>query len=95
MAETTMTGEGLDERRRRLRYRAWHRGFQEMDLVMGRFVDAAVAELTDAELGEFERLIDVPDHEIYAWVLGNAPVPPEHDTALFGRMRDFHLEGSR
>jgi antitoxin CptB len=95
MAESTMTGEGLDERRRRLRYRAWHRGFQEMDLVMGRFVDAEVAAFTDAELTDFERLIDVPDHEIYAWVLGNAPVPPEYDTALFGRMRDFHLQDPR
>jgi antitoxin CptB len=95
MAETTMTGEGLDERRRRLRYRAWHRGFQEMDLVMGRFVDAEVAAFTDAELADFECLIDVPDHEIYAWVLGNAPVPPAYDTALFGRMRDFHLKDPR
>ncbi|MDB5599322.1 MAG: succinate dehydrogenase assembly factor 2 [Xanthobacteraceae bacterium] len=95
MAETTMTGEGLDERRRRLRYRAWHRGFQEMDLVMGRFVDAGVAAFTDSELADFERLIDVPDHEIYDWVMGKTSVPAEFDTALFGRMRDFHLEGPR
>jgi antitoxin CptB len=95
MAETTMTGEGLDERRRRLRYRAWHRGFQEMDLVMGRFVDAEVAGFTDVELADFERLIDVPDHEIYDWVMGKTSVPSEFDTALFGRMRDFHLQEPR
>ena len=34
---------------------------REMDLIMGRFADACIADLTDAELDEYERLLEVPD----------------------------------
>jgi antitoxin CptB len=52
----TMTGrpsDGLDARRRKLLFRSWHRGMREMDLIMGRFADSALAVLSDAELAEF------------------------------------------
>ena len=61
---------GLDERRRRLLYRCWHRGTRETDLIMGPFADAWIGELSDIEIADFERLSDVPDPEIYAWVTG-------------------------
>jgi len=95
VAEEPMTGtarssEGLDHRRRRLLFRAWHRGTREMDLIMGRFADAALADLSDAELADYERLMDLPDPDLYAWVTGERLVPPVHDTALFRRLRAFH-----
>jgi len=86
---TTRSSEGLDERRRRLLFRSWHRGTREMDLIMGRFADATIGELDDAELAAFERLTDVPEPELYAWITGDEPVAPAHDTALFHRLRHF------
>ena len=76
-------------RRRRLLYRAWHRGTREMDLIMGRFADAEIGTLTDAELEVFERLSALPDPELYAWITGKRPVAPEHDTDVFRRLRAF------
>jgi antitoxin CptB len=87
---TNLSSEGLDPRRRRLLFRCWHRGIREMDLVLGRFADAHLASLTDAELDELERWLEVPDQQIFAWVNGMALTPQEFDTALFGRLRDFH-----
>ena len=75
MTGTTRSSEGLDARRRRLLYRAWHRGTREMDLIMGRFADARIGTLTDAELDDFERLSDQPEPDIYAWITGERPVP--------------------
>ena len=54
MTGSTRSSEGLDVRRRRLLFRAWHRGIKEMDLIMGRFSDAHVGDLSEHELGEFE-----------------------------------------
>ena len=88
---TERTSDGLDPRRRRLLFRCWHRGMREMDLIMGRFADSAVAELSDAELGDLERLIELPDHDLLAWVTGEVSVPQDVDSAVFRRMRDFHL----
>ena len=89
MTGTTRSSEGLDARRRRLLYRAWHRGTREMDLIMGRFADARIGTLTDAELDDFERLSDQPEPDIYAWITGERPVPAEHDTAVFRALRVF------
>ena len=90
MTGISRSSAGLDPRRRRLLYRLWHRGTREMDLIMGRFADAQIGALTDTEIGELERLADVPDPELYAWLTGSRPVPDDYDLAVFRRMRDFH-----
>jgi antitoxin CptB len=93
MTGTTRSSDGLDVRRRKLLFRCWHRGMRELDLIMGRFADIAIEELSADELVEFERLIDVPDRELLAWVTGEIDVPAAHDTALFHRLRDFNRSG--
>lgn len=90
MIGTTRSSAGLDPRRRRLLYRLWHRGTREMDLIMGRFADAEIGELTDPEIEELEQLAEVPDPELYAWLTGARPVPTNFDIAMFRRLRDFH-----
>jgi antitoxin CptB len=87
---TNLSSEGLDARRRRLLFRCWHRGIREMDLVLGRFADAQLATLSEDDLAELERWLDVPDQQIFAWVNGMEPVPENYDTALFRRLRDVH-----
>jgi antitoxin CptB len=93
MTGSTRSSQGLDERRRRLLYRCWHRGTRETDLIMGPFADASIGNMSEIELTEFERLSDVPDPEIYAWVTGEIEVPPHHDTAVFRRLCAFHSNG--
>jgi antitoxin CptB len=88
---TERTSDGLDPRRRKLLFRCWHRGIREVDLIMGRFADVALAQLSESELSEFERLIELPDHDLLAWVTGEVAVPPDVDTVVFRRMRDFHF----
>jgi antitoxin CptB len=87
------SSDGLDERRRKLLFRCWHRGMRETDLIIGRFADSTIAELTEQELAELEQLIEVPDRELLAWVIGEAQVPPANDTPLFRRLRDFNHRG--
>jgi len=83
------SSEGLDGRRRRLLFRCRHRGIREMDLVLGRFADAHLAALNDAELDELERWLEIPDQQIFAWVNGFEPTPREFDSALWKRLRTF------
>ncbi|MET0873690.1 MAG: succinate dehydrogenase assembly factor 2 [Pseudolabrys sp.] len=87
---TNLSSEGLDPRRRRLLFRCWHRGIREMDLVLGGFADVHLTSLTEAELDELERWLEVPDQQIFAWVNGMEMTPQEFDTVLFRRLRDFH-----
>jgi antitoxin CptB len=90
MSGSTLTGAGLDVRRRKILFRAWHRGTREMDLLMGRFADAALAGMSDAELDEFERLIEVPDPDLFSWIMGEADAPADYDTAVFRKLKAFN-----
>ncbi len=90
---TNRSSEGLDERRRRLLFRCWHRGIREMDLVLGRFADGQLASLSEAELTELEGWLEIPDQQMFAWVNGMEPAPPEIETGLFRRLRDFRGKG--
>jgi antitoxin CptB len=83
------SSEGLDLRRRKILFRAWHRGLREVDLILGRFADENVEQLSEADLGEFENLMNVPDGELLAWLTGEAEVPASHDGPLFRRLRAF------
>jgi antitoxin CptB len=85
-----LSSEGLDERRRRLLFRCRHRGIREMDFVLGRFADAELTRLDDAQLAELETWLDIPDQQIFAWVNGSETAPAEIDTALFRRLCAFH-----
>jgi antitoxin CptB len=90
MTGLTRSSEGLDPRRRRLLYQAWHRGIREMDLILGQFAETFIESLSDAELDEFERLIVLPDQEVLGWITGEFAVTKEYDTPLFRRLRAFH-----
>jgi antitoxin CptB len=90
-----ISSEGLDGRRRRLLFRCWHRGIREMDLVLGRFADGELTRLSDDELGELENWLEIPDQQMFAFVNGAEPTPPELDTALFRRLLDFHGKASK
>ena len=83
------SSEGLDVRRRKLLFRAWHRGLREVDLILGRFADKHIERLDEADLSEFENLMNGPDGELLAWLTGEAEVPPAHDGPLFRRLRKF------
>jgi antitoxin CptB len=89
MTGTERSSEGLDVRRRKLLFRAWHRGLREVDLILGRFADDNIETLKEAELSEFEALMQVPDGQLLSWLTGEMDVPASHDGPLFRRLRDF------
>ena len=87
---TERSSEGLDARRRRLLFRAWRRGVREMDLIIGRFADAHIEAFDDSGLDDFERLMEAPNAELYAWVVGVESAPAPYDTVVLAELRSFH-----
>ena len=87
MSGSALTSAALDERRRRILFRAWRRGVREMDLIMGRFADAHLPTMNDNDLAEFERLLDVPEPQAIAWIIGGEKPPREFLTPFFARLR--------
>lgn len=62
-----------------------------MDLILGRFADATIADLSDQEIGELEHLIEVPDPDLYAALTGDKVLPAEYASGLFARIKAFRV----
>ena len=65
-----------EHRLRRLRFRAWHRGTKEADLLIGGFFDRESPAWGDAEIAWYEALMAQEDVDIMAWAIGTQPWPP-------------------
>jgi antitoxin CptB len=89
LAGLTRTSDDLDPRRRRILFRSWHRGTREMDLLLGRFAESAIADLDDGELDAFERLMEVPDRDLFSWITGTAPTPDNYAGPVLDRVVAF------
>ena len=94
MAPQKDAGEDIAIRRRRLRYRAWHRGTKEMDLVLGPFADAHLEGFGASELDRLEALMDEEDTDLLKWVMGQEPVPADADADLLGTIIAYRLKTS-
>jgi antitoxin CptB len=89
MALQKDAGEDLSMRLRRLRYRAWHRGTKEMDLMLGPYADARLGEMEVAELDRFETLLEEADTDLLKWLMGQEPTPADADAELLADLLKF------
>lgn len=72
----------LDARRRRIYYRAMHRGTHETDVLIGGFVAPRLEGMSEAELDALEEVMDLPGADLADWLSGRRPIPAEVDTPM-------------
>ena len=82
----------IEIERKRLRFRSWHRGTREADLLLGRFADAHLDALDAEGLRGFAALLERADPDIFDWLTGRCPVPRELDNEVFGLLRRFEVQ---
>ena len=85
-----MTADDLDTRRRAIKIRAWRRGMREMDILIGNFVDARLAELSAGDVADLERLLDVEDQKAFSWLCDTQEPEAGFDTPLLRQIKQFH-----
>src|SRR5262249_25383943 len=76
-------------RRKRLKFRAWHRGMKEVDLVLGPYADAHLDAMNEEDLDSFEDLLSVPDNDLYDWLCERSTPPSRFRTKLYEQIFDF------
>ena len=76
-----------DQLRDRLRFRSWHRGTREMDLLLGRFADAHLPSFSPEQLSEYAAILELSDPDLYNWIAGKEPVPAELDNDVMRLIR--------
>ena len=74
-------------RRRRILFRATHRGTYENDILIGGFVRARLEQWDTAELDAIEAVMELPDAWLADWLTGRAPIPDAHDQPMLRAIR--------
>jgi len=77
-----------DARLKRLRFRAWHRGTREADMLVGGYFDRWHECWSDAEASWFEAFLEEQDIDIIAWATGTAAVPARLRGDMMNRLQD-------
>lgn len=81
-----MDTEALAPRRKKLYFRSCHRGIKEMDIIFSQFAAAVLKDLPEAELDAYERLLEIPDTDLFNWATGRIDVPEDAQFPLLERM---------
>lgn len=73
--------ETMDNQRKKLLFRSWHRGTREMDLLLGRFAERHLPTFSARQIELFEQMLDHADPDLYGWRAGREtlPVALNHD----------------
>lgn len=59
---------------------------KEIDTIVGGFVEATAAGLSDADMDALDVLLDEPDNDVLTWVLGREPAPEDHQSDVMERL---------
>lgn len=81
--------ESTEVRRKRALYRSGHRGTRELDEILGPFAERHVGGMTDAQLDQFETLLERPEPELFSWFVEREPVPAEHQSDVLSMVMMF------
>ena len=81
-----------ETRLKKVKFRAWHRGFREADLILGPFADRYAGTLSDSQLDAFEALMEEADQDLYEWIVERTPTPPEFDGEIMRMIKTFRFE---
>jgi antitoxin CptB len=77
----------IDTRRRRLLYRATHRGTYENDILLGGFVKRHISAMRESELAALEALLELPENDLADWLTGRLPIPADADSPMLRRVQ--------
>ena len=83
----------LEHRRRRILFRATHRGTYENDNLIGGYVRSRIAAFTDADLDALEEVMELPDAMLADWLTGRQPIPADCDTPMLRAIRRAAEDG--
>ncbi len=76
----------LDEKRKKLYFRSCHRGIKEMDIIFSKFAETVLGDISDDELSDYERILELPDTDLFAWATGRQELPEEYRSPLLDQL---------
>tara|TARA_B110000014_G_scaffold258921_1_gene245815 strand:- start:178 stop:441 length:264 start_codon:yes stop_codon:yes gene_type:complete len=73
----------LETYKKKIIYKASHRGSKEMDILLGNFINKYIELFNENELNIFDSILDCDDEDIYQWILGKKDIPTRYENRVF------------
>ncbi len=90
-----MSLENVNNKRKRLIFRSWHRGTKEMDQILGSFANKHIPDFSEEELDLYEQLLENSDPEMYDWICGRVEVPANKNSAILEKLLNYDYATER
>lgn len=90
MAQDTDQDKRVENLRKKLIFRSWHRGTREIDLLLGRFADAHVPQFNAQDLQDYEDLLKNNDPDLYNWITGKEEPPANIMSDVLKKIMTHH-----
>lgn len=87
------SADALENTKKKLIFRSWHRGTREIDLILGRFADAHVPSFDARQVAVYEDLLLNNDPDLYNWISGAETPPANEDSDVMQMLIRFNLDG--
>ena len=81
--------ENIEIRRKRLKFRSWHRGIKEADILLGSFADQFLDTLSSEQLDDYENMLREPDSDLVAWITGDKVVPEQYNNEVMAMLKSI------
>ena len=87
--------KNIENRKKKLIFRSWHRGTKEMDQILGSFANKYVPQLNESELDLYEQLLENSDPEMYDWICGRVEVPANKNSKILEKLLNYDYATER
>ncbi len=81
--------ENIEIRRKRLKFRSWHRGIKEADILLGSFADQFLDSLSSSQLDDYETMLREPDSDLVAWITGDKVAPEQYNNDVLAMLKSI------
>lgn len=81
--------ESIEIRRKRLKFRSWHRGIKEADILLGSFADQFLHKMDKEQLDDYENLLREADSDLVAWITGDRVAPQHYNHEVMAMLKSI------
>lgn len=81
--------ESIEIRRKRLKFRSWHRGIKEADILLGSFADQFLPKMSKEQLDDYENLLREADSDLVAWITGDRAAPEKYNHEVMTMLKSI------
>ena len=76
--------------RKKMIFRSWHRGMREIDILLGRFADEYLLNISYEEVLQYEELLKNNDPDLYNWITEKEEPPANANSDILKKIIKFY-----